>query len=341
SRVTVMIAHVLGSWSSPVTDKPRCGCRTGLSCTTRRLDLPSPIPRLKYALLTVTPTAPQASKRIWMPNDVEKECERARRQRVREEERRRENERRLEGQRREFERRCEALRRRKAAADEENDAALAKNGRDERRAPWSNDQGRRSGKLKRRNRRARAKGEMDAETKTPAGRASPAPAKKEHPWIACDRAGIVESLETRANPKNYLEAVVEVGTSDGMDEAVELHVASSPRQTGDSDAISKGIGHSWQSPLSPLFADNVVQRSFIPSTPLDPRHLYVSVSQDDVYSKTRSSCVHDKIPGGIAKLGSFVPVALLAHGAPSITPQNTGRLDRFTHMTVTIIKTKT
>lgn len=138
-----------------------------------------------------------------MPNDVEKEVERARRQRVREEERRRENERRLEGQRWEFERKCEALRRKKAAADEENDAALAKNGRDEvpggacenrvgegdkpqphrDEAPWSNGQGRRSGKLKRRNRRARAKGETDAETKTPAGRASPASAKKEHPGL--------------------------------------------------------------------------------------------------------------------------------------------------------------
>ncbi|KAH9019099.1 hypothetical protein EDB84DRAFT_626427 [Lactarius hengduanensis] len=135
-----------------------------------------------------------------MPNDVEKEVERARRQRVREEERRRENERRLEGQRWEFERKCEALRRKKAAADEENDAALPKNGRDEvlggacenrvgegdkpqphrDEAPWSNGQGRRSGKLKR---KARAKGETDAETKTPAGRASPAPAKKEHPGL--------------------------------------------------------------------------------------------------------------------------------------------------------------
>ncbi|KAH9033511.1 hypothetical protein EDB85DRAFT_1951206 [Lactarius pseudohatsudake] len=135
-----------------------------------------------------------------MPNDVEKEVERARRQRVREEERRRENERRLEGQRWEFERKCEALRRKKAAADEENGAALAKYGRDEvlggacenrvgegdkpqphrDEAPWSNDQGRRSGKLKR---KARAKGETDAETKTPAGRASLAPAKKEHPGL--------------------------------------------------------------------------------------------------------------------------------------------------------------
>ncbi|KAI9432119.1 hypothetical protein H4582DRAFT_2062134 [Lactarius indigo] len=146
-----------------------------------------------------------------MPNDVEKDDERARRRRLREEERRRENERRLEGQRREFERKCEALRRKKATADEENDAAaLAKNAggneglggacenrvgegddqpqllRDE--TPWSNDQEGRSGKLKRRNRnrRERAKGETtDAETKTPAGRrhTSPAPAKTEHPEL--------------------------------------------------------------------------------------------------------------------------------------------------------------
>ncbi|KAH9047016.1 hypothetical protein EDB83DRAFT_1483268 [Lactarius deliciosus] len=173
---------------------------------TRRLTPPSPIPRLKYAQFDSYPnSASEPATRIWMPNDVEKECERARRQRVREAERRRENERRLEGQRWEFERKCEALRRKKAAADEENDAALAKNGRDEDEvlggacenrvgegdkpqphrdaAPWSNDQGRRPGKLKRRNRRARAKGETDAERKTPAGRASPAPAKKEHPGL--------------------------------------------------------------------------------------------------------------------------------------------------------------
>ncbi|KAI9459692.1 hypothetical protein BJY52DRAFT_1265063 [Lactarius psammicola] len=137
-----------------------------------------------------------------MQNDVENECEQARRRRVREEERRRENERRLEGQRREFERKCEALRRRKAAADEEKDATrAAKTGRDEGGASVnpvgmeeepqpltsrSNDQGRRSGKPKRRNRRATAKAETNAEKKktTPAGRASPAPsAKKEHPEL--------------------------------------------------------------------------------------------------------------------------------------------------------------
>lgn len=49
--------------------------------------------------------------------------------------------------------------------------------------------------------------------------------------------GTVESLGTRANPKNYLEAVVAGEASDGMDEAVVLHGASSPGQTGDSDAM--------------------------------------------------------------------------------------------------------
>ncbi|KAH9056894.1 hypothetical protein EDB87DRAFT_1686776 [Lactarius vividus] len=164
-------------------------------------DPPSPIPRLKYALFDSYPnSASEPATRNWMPNDVENEGVQARQKRVREEERRRENERRLEGQRWEFERKCEALRK-KAAAGEENDAALAKNGRDEvlggacenrvgegdkpqphrDETSWSNGQGRRSGKLKRRNRRTRAKGETDAETKTPAGRASPA--KKEHPGL--------------------------------------------------------------------------------------------------------------------------------------------------------------
>ncbi len=130
-----------------------------------------------------------------MQNDVEKECEQAMRQWVREE-CRRENERRLEGQRREFERKCEALKRKKSTAGEENDGARAKNGRDDggacvilvgeeekpqplrEEASRSDGQGRRSGKPKRRNRRATAK-----VMKTPAGRASPAPAKKEHPEL--------------------------------------------------------------------------------------------------------------------------------------------------------------
>lgn len=137
-----------------------------------------------------------------MPNEADKESEEAMRRRKREEERRRENERRLEAQRREFERKCEALRRRNATAGEEDDATRAQNGRGDggirenrvgeeeeepqsRRegAPRSDGLGRRSGKPKRRDRRATAKVETDAETKTSAGPALSAPAKNEHPEL--------------------------------------------------------------------------------------------------------------------------------------------------------------
>jgi hypothetical protein len=134
-----------------------------------------------------------------MPNDVEKESRRARRQRVWEERRRRENEQRLEGQRREYERQCEALRK-KAAAVEEGDAAPcaqneSKSG-ETRVEQWGDKdleepqlhsgkkllllpRGRMASenprKPKRGNRRrAEAKAEMNA---------SPVPAKNEHPEL--------------------------------------------------------------------------------------------------------------------------------------------------------------
>jgi hypothetical protein len=98
----------------------------------------------------------------------------------------------------------------------------------------------------------------------------------------------VWSLETRANPKKISEAVAEEEASGGMDAAVESHVASSPGQTGDIDAISKGIGHSRQPPPSPLFANDVVvrvqyaaePRSFNPGSCLrdpSPRPVAISV----------------------------------------------------------------
>jgi hypothetical protein len=134
-----------------------------------------------------------------MPNDVEKESGRARRQRIWEEKRRRKNEQRLEGQRREYERQCEALRK-KAAAVEEGDAAPraqneSKSGetrveqwgdkdleepqpfREEAAAAASRSDGQRKHprKPKRGNRRrAEAKAEMNA---------SPVPAKNEHPEL--------------------------------------------------------------------------------------------------------------------------------------------------------------
>ncbi|KAH8992953.1 hypothetical protein EDB92DRAFT_518498 [Lactarius akahatsu] len=190
-----------------------------------------------------------------MPNDAEKEVERVRRQRVREEERRRENGRRLEGQRWEFERRCEALRRKKAAADEENDAALAKNRRDEvlggacvnrvgegdqpqphrDEAPWSIDQGRRSGKLKRRNRRARAKGETDAETKTPAGRALPAPAKKEHPGLH-----VIAQVTPLAPPESPVTPCGESSSHSGESETC---------RQGEDFRTSMGVDYLFDPPL--------------------------------------------------------------------------------------------
>ena len=145
-------------------------------------------------------SASQPVTRIQMPDDVEKESERTRKQRVweekRQEKRRRQNEQRLEGQRREFERKCDALRRKATAGDEGDAAARAKNenGGSEggacvdqlgdgvepqplrEEASRSDGHNRRSGKSKQ-SRRATTKAERNA------GRASPVPAKNEHPEL--------------------------------------------------------------------------------------------------------------------------------------------------------------